>query len=154
MSAAESAHVIYDPDLGRPVTHSVTKANVNAIVAAKEMPIEAGSTYVFDLGYYDVEWGSKLHEVDCRIGTRFKKNTPLVDARELPLAKDTRVLSDRIGFLPKRQGNNRKNPMRDAVREIVVMTDRAKKLRILSNDLDAPADEIADLYKRRWQIEL
>ncbi len=25
---------------------------------------------------------------------------------------------------------------------------------ILSNDLDVPAKEIADLYKRRWQIEL
>lgn len=148
------AHVIYDPDLGRPVYHSVTKANVNDITAAKEMPIEAGATYVFDLGYYDFEWWSKLHKADCRIVTRFKTNTPLVDARELPLAKDTRVLRDRIGFLPKRQGNNRKNPMRDAVREIVVMTDTGKKLRILSNDLDAPADEIADLYKRRWQIEL
>ena len=29
-----------------------------------------------------------------------------------------------------------------------------KVLRILTNDLDAPAQEIADLYKRRWQIEL
>ena len=27
-------------------------------------------------------------------------------------------------------------------------------LRILSNDLDAPAQDIADLYKRRWAIEL
>ena len=27
-------------------------------------------------------------------------------------------------------------------------------LRILSNDLDAPAQELADLYKRRWMIEL
>ena len=44
--------------------------------------------------------------------------------------------------------------MRDAVREIVVTTETGKTLRILSNDLDAPAQEIADLYKRRWQIEL
>ena len=29
-----------------------------------------------------------------------------------------------------------------------------KVLRILSNDLDAPATEIAELYKRRWAIEL
>ena len=29
-----------------------------------------------------------------------------------------------------------------------------KVLRIVTNDLDAPADEIADLYKLRWQIEL
>ena len=33
-------------------------------------------------------------------------------------------------------------------------TETGKKLRILTNDLDAPAQEIADLYKRRWQIEL
>ncbi len=64
------------------------------------------------------------------------------------------MLSDRIGFLPARQATNRKNPMRDAVREIVVETETGTRLRILSNDLDAPAQEIADLYKRRWQIEL
>ena len=34
------------------------------------------------------------------------------------------------------------------------MTETGERLRILSNDLDAPAQEIADLYKRRWQIEL
>ena len=44
--------------------------------------------------------------------------------------------------------------MQDAVREVVVMTETGKRLRILSNDLDAPRKEIADLYKRRWQIEL
>jgi IS4 transposase len=148
------AHVVFDPDLGRPVFHSVTPANVNDITAAKEMPIDAGATYVFDLGYYDYEWWARLHDADCRIVTRFKINTPLCDARELPLAKNTRVLSDRIGFLPKRQARNRKNPMQAAVREVVVATETGKKLRILSNDLDAPADEIADLYKRRWLIEL
>ena len=44
--------------------------------------------------------------------------------------------------------------MQQAVREVVVTTETGKRLRILSNDLDAPAQEIADLYKRRWQIEL
>jgi len=44
--------------------------------------------------------------------------------------------------------------MQDAVREIVVTMATGGTLRILSNDLDAPAKEIADLYKRRWQIEL
>ena len=44
--------------------------------------------------------------------------------------------------------------MSDALREVRVKTDTGKVLRILSNDLDAPASEIADLYKRRWAIEL
>jgi IS4 transposase len=49
---------------------------------------------------------------------------------------------------------SRKNPMQDAVREVVVRTEASETLRLLTNDLDAPAQEIADLYRRRWQIEL
>ena len=44
--------------------------------------------------------------------------------------------------------------MQDAVREIVVRTEAGETLRLMTNDLDAPAQEIADLYRRRWQIEL
>jgi Transposase DDE domain len=40
------------------------------------------------------------------------------------------------------------------VREIVVKTETGETLRLMTNDLDAPAQEIADLYKRRWRIEL
>jgi hypothetical protein len=43
------------------------------------MPIEAGATYVFDLGYYDFAWWAQLDAQGCRLVTRFKKNTPLVD---------------------------------------------------------------------------
>lgn len=148
------AHIVYDPDFAGPVYHAITAANVNDITAAQAMPIVAGATYVFDLGYYDYAWWAKLAQADCRIVTRFKTNTPLNDARALPLAPDAQVLSDRIGFLPARQARSRKNPMSAAVREIVVRTDTGKRLRLFTNDLDAPAQEISDLYKRRWQIEL
>ena len=147
-------HVIYDPDADRPIYAAVSAAKVNDITVAQAMPIEPGATYVFDLGYYDYAWWAGLSEAGCRIVTRFKKNTPLYLLKELPVPKGETVLSDRIGFLPLRQGNNRKNPMQDAVREVRVRTDTGKVLRILCNDLDASAQEIADLYKRRWAIEL
>jgi len=148
------AHVIYDPDLGCPIYHVVTEATLNDITAAKAMPIEAGATYVFDLGYYDYGWWAALDDADCRIVTRFKKNTPLHSAKSMPVEPATGILSDRIGFLPGRQAKNRRNPMQGAVREIVVTMETGGTLRILSNDLEAPAKEIADLYRQRWQIEL
>lgn len=64
------------------------------------------------------------------------------------------ILSDQIGFLPARLARNRHNPMSDAVRKIKVRIDTGKILRVLTNDLNAPAQEIAELYKRRWAVEL
>ncbi|MDX2225210.1 MAG: IS4 family transposase [Rhodospirillaceae bacterium] len=153
-------HVIYDADADRPIYAALSAARVNDITAAKAMPITPGATYVFDLGYYDYAWWARLDAAQCRIVTRFKANTPLsaVEDRDVPAeassATGGAILSDRIGFLPARQARSRQNPMRDAVREVRVRTDTGKLLRILSNDLDAPACEIADLYKRRWAIEL
>ena len=147
-------HVIYDADADRPIYAAVSTANVNDITAARQMPIDRGATYVFDLDYYDYAWWATLDAAGCRIVTRFKSNTPLDVVRQMRVAKGSNILSDRIGFLPARQARSRRNPMQDAVREVRLTTDTGKVLRILSNDLDASAEEIADLYRRRWAIEL
>ncbi|TCA29113.1 IS4 family transposase [Rhizobium leguminosarum bv. viciae] len=147
-------HIVYDADNDRPIYAAVTPANVNDITAAKAMPIEPGATYVFDLGYYDFGWWAKLDKAGCRIVTRFKSHTPLAVTREQAVEDAGPILSDRIGLLPARQAKSRRNPFSDPVREVTVRTDTGKVLRILSNDLEAPAQEIADLYKRRWAIEL
>ena len=147
-------HVIYDPDADRPIYAAVSPAKVNDITAAQVMPIVAGATYVFDLGYYDYRWWAALDAKGCRIVTRFKSNTPFRGLEELAVPADGNILSDRIGHLPARQAASRKNPFQEPVREVRVKLETGKVLRILSNDLDASAQEIADLYKRRWAIEL
>jgi hypothetical protein len=147
-------HVIYDADADRPIYAAVTAAKVNDITMAEQMPIEPGATYVFDLGYYDYAWWAELDAVGCRIVTRFKSNTPLDLIKEQSVATGSNILSDRIGFLPARQARSRRNPMQDPVREVRVATESGTVLRILSNDLDASAEEIADLYRQRWAIEL
>ncbi len=147
-------HLVYDADADRPIYAAITPARINDITPAQAMPIEPGATYVFDLGYYDYAWWKKLDDASCRIVTRFKRNTPLAVIEELPVKEGGPILADRIGFLPQRQGAGRRNPMQQAVREVRVMTQTGKVLRILSNDLDAAAQEIADLYRRRWAIEL
>ncbi|VAW76807.1 Mobile element protein [hydrothermal vent metagenome] len=148
------AHMIYDADAECPVYMDVTASRVNDITAAHEMPIEEGATYVFDLGYYDYTWWARLDAAGCRIVTRFKTSTPLRVIHDLGVADDSNIISDRIGLLPARQARNRKNPFAAPVREVQVRIETGKTLRILSNDLEAPACEIAALYKRRWAIEL
>ena len=148
------AHIVYDHDADAPVYLIVTAANVNDITAAKGMPIEPGASYVFDLGYYDYGWWASLDAQGCRIVTRLKANTPFAVVEERPVAAGSSILSDRIGHLPQRLAASRKNPMSKRVREITVVIETGKVLRIVSNDLGASAQEIADLYKRRWAIEL
>ena len=147
-------HVIYDPDADQPIYAALSPARAHDVSLAHAMPIVSGATYAFDLGYYDYGWWAKMDAAGCRIVTRFKSNTPLELVAELPIPKDGAILSDRIGYLPARQANSRRNPFQDPVREVRVTADNGTILRILCNDLDATAQEIADLYKRRWAIEL
>jgi transposase len=147
-------HVVYNPDSERPSFTELTPGNVNDIVVAKAMPITPGATYVFDLDYYDYGWWADLDAAGCRLVSRLKSNTPLSIVRDDRRPEGADILSDRIGHLPMRQANSRKNPFQDPVREIRVRAKTGTILRIVTNDLDASATEIAELYKRRWQIEL
>ena len=76
------AHVIYDAGAECPIYAAMTPARTADITAARQMPIEPGATYVFDLAYYDFAWWAKLDAAGCRIVTRFKKNTPLTATAE------------------------------------------------------------------------
>lgn len=148
------AHIIYDPDADQPLYLMVTASNVNDITAAKAMPVEPGATYVVDLGYYDYAWWAALNDAECRIVTRLKANTPFKVIEERPVTPGSSIISDQIGHLPPRLAASRRNPMAGPGREIKVVIDSGKMLRIFTNDLKASAEEITALYKRRWHIEL
>ncbi len=155
---AAKLHIVYDPGAALPLKAEVTSDRVNDVVPAKAWEIAPGATYVFDMAYYDFGWWAKLDALGCRFVTRLKRHTKLIELeqRELPQEQpqETKILSDRLGLLPRRLARSRKNPMAKPVREIVLLIATGKQLRVVTNDLEAPASEIADLYRQRWQIEL
>lgn len=151
---AVKLHVAYDLTGEGPLGATITAQSVNDIIPARTMPITPGMTYVFDLAYYDYRWWAQLDEKGCRFVTRLKVNTPIEIVEKMAVPEGSNVLCDCIGFLPGRQAASRKNPFADPVRVLEVRISTGKIIRLLTNDLDAPAQEIADLYKARWQIEL
>jgi transposase len=150
---AVKLHLAYDPSAGVPTFFEITAARVNDIAVAKQMPLEAGATYVFDKGYYDFAFWAALDARGCRFVTRRKVNTPLEVIATRP-ANDGPIRADRIGRLPGRLARHRHNPYPKPVRLITVVREDGKTLDLLTNDLEADASQIAALYKARWQVEL
>lgn len=62
--------------------------------------------------------------------------------------------SDRIGHLPGSDGGRTGPPPACLMREVIVDGDDGKPVRLLTNLQALPAKTIADLYRRRWQVEL
>jgi len=151
---ATKLHMVFDPNTDTPRRVVVTPGNINDITPAKALKIEPGATYVFDLAYYDYGWWAELNARGCRFVTRLKRNTRLTVKAEQPVPEGSDILSDRTGYLPARLARARQNPYGQPVREVLVRISTGKQIRLLTNDLDAPAQTIADLYKQRWQIEL
>jgi len=152
---AAKLHVVFDPSAQKPVFFELTPAKVNDITAAKTLiSIQPGATYVFDLGYYDFAWWAQLLANGCSFVTRLKRNTLLREVEERTVTPGGCVLSDRVGLLPQRLASTRQNPFQQQGREIEVRIDTGKVLRLFTTDLTSPAEEIAALYKERWQIEL
>jgi hypothetical protein len=152
--AGTKLHIIYDANRQAPIYFDISAGNVNDITMAHTMPIEPGATYVFDRGYYHFGWWADLDRASCRFVTRLRKNTPTTVLGQRQVVPGTSVLKDQRVRLPERLAYARRNPMNKDLREILVTTQTGNVIRLITNDLQSPAQDISDLYKQRWQIEL
>src|SRR5205085_6082585 len=150
-------HLLYDPRHGRPVWFEVTSAKIDDVVAGRAVPLEPGATYVFDKGYTDYRWWSEIGAAGAFFLTRRKRNAHCRESRDERPHGDG-ILADRRLKIGHRRphGGAAPNPLYDAdLREIVVARPgKEEPLYLLTNDLDRPAEDIARLYKERWDIEL
>ena len=134
---------------------SITAANVNDIQEGKLMRIEPGATYVFDKGYCDYNWWQSIDARGARWVSRFKRDAALKFERELTIAQPAIILRDSVvRFAHKRPRGGKLNAYTKPLRRIEVARCDQPPLVLATNDLSSPAEEIAQLYKARWGIEL
>ena len=133
--AGAKLHVDLDAEAGVPVHFDVTPVRINDITVAKAMILRPGATYVFDLGYYDFAWWRALNDAGCRFVTPLKSHTRPTLVATRPLAAGSAIVADRIVCLDGRLKTSRASPLAGlALREIEVVIESGKRLRILSND--------------------
>lgn len=151
-------HLLYSPQTKTLSQLSITNSDTNDISEGQELKIESGAIYVFDKGYTDYNWWYKIAQNKSTFVTRFKKNASLnvIETLVIDQQQKERIITDEIvQFKNKSQSKGKINKYQEPLRRITVKReDKDTPLIIATNDLEKPAEQLADLYKKRWDIEL
>jgi len=153
-------HVQYAPGADLVEFVKITGNNICDIAMGREIQIEEGRIYVFDRGYCDYNWWHDIAKAGSRFVTRLKTNAAFAttEERQVPHSDDSTVIRDRVIKLTNASPRaGKKNTLAGEPLRLVEIThpkDKDKPFWIVSNDLDATADQIAAWYKQRWAIEL
>ena len=137
----------------------VTSTNVNDVTAAKEVGLEGGRVYVFDKGYCDYNWWHQIITTGSDFVTRLKRNAAYKTLKSIPIKSGQHdILADQIIVLTNKNPRAKKlNTLAGVPLRLIQIKHPSGKRHpflIVSNKLDASAQQIAQLYKRRWSIEL
>ncbi len=149
---AVKLHTLLDLRGSIPTVVIITHGKVHDIKILDQILFEAGAFYVMDRGYLDFARLHKLHLASAFFVTRAKKNFDFKRLYSLPVDKQSGVLCDQIVTL---RGFYSHKDYPDKLRRIVYRDPETnKRLVFLTNNFTLPALVIAQLYRRRWQVEL
>ena len=145
------AHVLYDLEAQVPAFYHITTASVNDSKAMQEIPYETDAYYIFDRGYNNFKELYRILRMESFFVVRAKSNLQYKCVRwKRRLPKN--ILTDaKIELTVYKSRKDYPENLR-LVRYYDEEQDR--EFMFLTNAMDLTAQQIADLYKNRWQIEL
>ena len=145
------AHVLYDLEAQVPAFYHITTASVHDSKAMQEIPYETNAYYIFDRGYNNFKELYRIQRMESFFVVRAKTNLQYRCVRwKRRMPKN--ILTDAEIELTVY------NTHRDYPEKLRLVRyydeEQGRKFMFLTNAMDLTAQQIADLYKNRWQIEL
>lgn len=146
-------HAVLDYGTRLPKYATIGEGREHDIKAAKALSFPAESVLVMDRAYVDYEWLYQLDSKGVYFVTRLKSNAAIQIAESyLTDEKNEHILSDEDIALIQ-PASQIKYP--DKLRLVRVWDEiNEKPIHVLTNNFDWTADNVSQLYKARWDIEV
>ena len=150
-------HMLIDAlqDVGKFV--KVTAANVHDSKFLNELTLNPFSMVVFDKAYNHYKLFSKWTEKQVWFVTRMKENAlyeVMKVVSENRIGEGAGVLKEEQIQLSYKQNQKDKDLQKLSLRRITYQDDKGRIYVFITNNTQLTSQDIADIYKQRWQIEL
>jgi len=130
----------------------ISTGKMHDVNAMDDITWEPGSWYVMDRGYLDFKRLYHIHQCQSWFVTRSKKNTKFKRLYSKKVDKSKGILCDQKVRLT---GANATTDYPELIRRIKFIDgETGKRLVFLTNNMQADAVTIAQVYKNRWHVEL
>jgi len=150
--AAVKLHLLLSLQGNLPAWAAITEANFPDMKILDHLPVAPGTYYVMDRGYLDFVRLFRLHQAGGFFVVRNKHHVQYRVTATRPVDKANGLRCDQTIRLTSNWSvrsypeSLRKVRVYDAQNQVTLV--------LLTNQFDLPAAVIAELYRKRWQVEL
>lgn len=145
-------HTLFDITTQIPAYMHITPAKVNDVNAMDMLRYEDGAYYVFDRGYVDFERLFKITTQSAYFVVRAKSNLKFKRMYSRKVDKSSGVMCDQTGKLT---GFYVSKDYPQKLRRVKYFDQGTNRTFVyLTNNMEITAQQVALLYKNRWQVEL
>ena len=149
-------HTVWDDTLMIPEVVNISEAKVHDRYGLEQLIFPKGTIIVEDRAYFDFALMLNRIKAENVFVTRIKSNTKYetIEELDLPDNVDQNILKDEIILLTSNKAIETGISGHKLRLVHVYKEDENKVISIITNQLDWEYNTIAELYKKRWDIEL
>ena len=151
------AHTIIHANEGVPSDIKFTSAATNDSFMLQPAQYAKGDIVALDRAYIDYEKVETLSRNGVTYVTKMKKNLKYTVQKDIMYMNDDGLMTCREQWVTFTKEENKEKTITHHAK-IVTYVDikktRAKLIPLLTNDMEMEAEDIVDIYRKRWEIEL